>query len=275
MTMNSNSENSSKITKSDLVKSFLRSCTLDASWNYERMQNLAFAYTMIPILRRVCKTKEALAKGLKRHLEFFSTTPHICTLLVGILGVMEEKNAEEEDFDENSINAVKASLMGPMAGIGDSLIWGTLRIIAAGIAISFSQAGSILGPILFFLIINIPAFSIRYISLKQGFKLGSKFFENIETSGVMDKITYGASILGLMVIGGMVASMITIQLPLVVGSGKFAKPLQSYFDELMPGLLQLGVFGIMYYLLGKGKKTTTLLLWIFIISIAGVFLHVL
>ncbi len=265
MTTNSKS----KIGKKEFRQSYTRSCTLDASWNYERMQNLAFAYTMIPILKAVCKTKEEMAKALKRHLEFFSTTPHICTLLVGILGAMEEANQNDEDFDENSINAVKASLMGPMAGIGDSLIWGTLRVIAAGIAISFSLNGSILGPILFFVIINVPCYFLRYFCLQQGLKVGTSFLRDFSKTNIMQRLTESASVLGLMVIGSMVASMITLQIPFTVGAGKFAQPLQTYFDEIMPGMLPLIAFGVMYYLLNKKFKTTTLLLWVFILSVVG------
>jgi fructoselysine and glucoselysine-specific PTS system IID component len=233
------------------------------------MQNLAFAYMMIPIIKAVCKTKEEIASALSRHLEFFSTTPHICTLLLGIMGAMEEANQDDEGFDESSINAVKASLMGPMAGVGDSLIWGTLRVVAAGIAISFSMNGSILGPVLFFLIINIPCFALRYFCLDQGLKVGAAFLLNMSKTDVMRRITQAASILGLMVIGSMVSSMIYFELPLTVGSGDFAQPLQDYLNEIMPGILPLAAFAAMYYLLGKKFKTTTLLAWVFILSVAG------
>ena len=110
----------SMITKKDFNQCFWRSLTLDSSWNYERQQNLAYCYMMAPIIRRVYDKEEDRAAALKRHLEFMSVTPHICTLLVGISGAMEEENAKNPDFDESSINAVKSSLMGPMAGIGDS-----------------------------------------------------------------------------------------------------------------------------------------------------------
>jgi fructoselysine and glucoselysine-specific PTS system IID component len=259
----------SKIGRKEFIQSYTRSCTLDASWNYERMQNLAFAYMMIPIIKAVCKTKEEIAGALKRHLEFFSTTPHICTLLVGILGAMEEANQNDENFDENSINAVKASLMGPMAGIGDSLIWGTLRVVAAGIAISFSMNGSILGPLLFFLIINLPCFALRYFCLDQGLKLGTSFLLNISKTNVMQRVTEAAAILGLMVIGSMVSSMIYFEIPLTVGSGDFAQPLQDYLNEIMPGMLPLLAFAVMYHLLGRKFKTTTLLAWVFLLSVVG------
>lgn len=169
----------SKITKSDLRKVFTRSCTLDSAWNYERQQNLMYCYAMIPILKRLYgDDKEQMAQALQRHLESMSCTPHIVTLLMGITGAMEEENERNESFDPASISAVKTSLMGPMAGIGDSFFWGTLLTIAIGVAVSFSKQGSIIGPIAFLLIINVPGFLARHYCLNVGFKYGVKFFSD-------------------------------------------------------------------------------------------------
>lgn len=273
MTTNSNTE--VKITKKDLRKVYFRSLTMEASWNYERMMHMGYAYSMMPIIRKVYKDKDDVSKALVRHLEFFNTTPHLSTLPLGITTAMEEQNSKDESFDETSINAVKASLMGPLAGIGDTFFWGTLRIIAAGLGISFATKGSILGPILFLLAFNIPHYIIRYFSLMGGYKLGTEFFKKIEQSGMMEKLTYGASILGLMVIGGMVATMIAISVPLSIGSGEYAVPLQDIFDQIMPGLLPLGAFGIMYYLLGKNIKITNILVGIVVVSILGSYFNIL
>ncbi len=257
----------SKITKKDFNQCFWRSLTLDSSWNYERMQNIAYCYMMAPIIRRLYENKEDRAAALKRHLEFMSVTPHISTLLVGISGAMEEENAKNPDFDENSINAVKSSLMGPMAGVGDSFFWGTLLLIAAGVGVSLASQGNIMGPILFFLIINIPHFILRYLCLDKGFKYGTQFFKDISSGGIITKITEAATMLGLMVIGGMTAANVNFNLSINVGSGDWAEPLQNYLDEIMPGLLPAALFGIMYWLLGKKVKTTTILIAVMVICI--------
>ena len=257
----------SKITKKDFNQCFWRSLTLDSSWNYERMQNIAYCYMMAPIIRRLYENKEDRAAALKRHLEFMSVTPHISTLLVGISGAMEEENAKNPDFDENSINAVKSSLMGPMAGVGDSFFWGTLLLIAAGVGVSLASQGTIMGPILFFLIINIPHFILRYLCLDKGFKYGTQFFKDISSGGIITKITEAATMLGLMVIGGMTAANVNFNLAINVGSGDWAEPLQNYLDEIMPGLLPAALFGIMYWLLGKKVKTTTILIAVMVICI--------
>ena len=131
MTMNSSEK---KLTHKDLMGIFWRSFRQDAVWNFERQQNLGSAYTMSRVVGKLYEDdKEKRARALQRHVDFMAITPHLSTLLYGILAAMEEENANNSDFDESSISAVRASLMGPIAGIGDSLLWGTLRIIAAGL----------------------------------------------------------------------------------------------------------------------------------------------
>ncbi|MEI5993653.1 PTS system IID component [Enterococcus sp. 4G2_DIV0659] len=231
------------------------------------MQNLAFAYTMAPIIRKLYKTKEERSAALTRHLEFMSITPHISTLLFGITSAMEEENSKNADFDSASISAVKSSLMGPIAGIGDSFFWGTLKVIATGIAISLSKEGNIFGPLAFLLIINIPHFVLRYICLDKGIKLGAKFFGQLGDSGLIQSITQAASVLGLMVIGAMTASNVNFELTMKVGGGKIAESLQTYVDQIMLGFFPAVFFLVIYWLLGKKVKTTTLLLGVIAFSI--------
>lgn len=278
MTTNSKSNTisaNSKITKRDFWKCFTRSCTLDSAWNYERMQHLMYCYMMIPILKRVYSEKEDMAEALSRHMEFMSCTPHLVSLLVGITGAMEEENAKNPDFDATSISAVKTSLMGPMAGIGDSFFWGTLLTIAVGVSVSFSKTGSILGPISFLLIINVPGFLARYFCLKAGFEYGVKFFSDMSSSGIIEKITKAVSIIGLMAIGAMVATQVSISIPYKIGAAGASETIQSYIDQIMPAFLPLCMFGIMYWLLGKNIKTTTILIFVIILSCLGVWLGVL
>ena len=128
---------------------------MEWSWNYERQSNMSYSFAMIPIINKLYKTTKDKSDALKRHLEFFNTTPHISTLMLGISTAMEEINAKSDGFDTSSINNVKVGLMGPLAGIGDSFFWGTLRVIATGIGTSLALQGNILGPILFLLVFTI------------------------------------------------------------------------------------------------------------------------
>lgn len=272
MTMNSDK----KISQKEFRQVFMRSMTLDSGWNYERQQNMNFCYMMIPVLKRLYPdSKEKMASALKRHLEFMACTPHIVTFLAGIITAMEEESVYESDFDTSSISAIKTSLMGPMAGIGDSLIWGTLLTIAAGIGTSFASNGSVLGPILFLLIINVPCLLLRYYGLKAGYQSGIKFFTSMQESRVIEKITSTASILGLLVIGSMIAKQVSISTSLAIDIQGMKIIVQNYFDEIMPCFLPMCAFGIMYTLLNKKVRPTTILIGLIIFgcitAAAGIF----
>jgi fructoselysine and glucoselysine-specific PTS system IID component len=216
---------------------------------------------------------EKKKKALKRGLEFMAVTPQVSTLVMGINAAMEEENVNNPNFNDDSINAVKTSLMGPLAGIGDSLIPGTLRIIVTGIAIGFCMSGSILGPLLFLLLYNIPGMFIRWFCLKKGYTFGTDFISRAGKTDIMDKVSTGAAIAGLMVIGGMVSpNFIWFELPLTIGSGDFAEPLMNYLNQILPNMVPLGLFLIIYFLLGKKIKTTTILLSIIVVSIVICFI---
>ena len=207
------------------------------------------------------------ATALKRHLEFFNITPHVSTFVGGITLAMEEMNATQEDFDSSSINAVKAALMGPLSGIGDSLLLGTLRVLAIGIGTSLAMQGNILGPILFLLIFNVPAFVLRYICAMKGYELGATYLEKIQSSGLMEKFMLAAAILGVMVIGGMTNELVVVSTPLVIGSGESATKIQDILNGIMPGMLALATTGIYYKLLQKKVNVLWLIIGTAIIGI--------
>lgn len=267
--MKTSNQEDLKITKKDLNKVFWRSFQMEFSWNYERQMNLAYVYAIIPILKKLYKTKDQMADALKRHLEFFNTTPHIVTLILGINAAMEEENVNSPEFDVTAIDSIKTSLMGPLAGIGDSFFWGTLRLIATGVGTSLAMQGNILGPILFLLIFNVPHLLFRYFATGWGYKLGTGFLKKIQENGMMASLTLGASIIGLMVVGGMTASMIDINIPLTIGSGENAVTVQSIFDDIVPKILNLGAFGAVFYLLKKEVKPLTILLGLAAFGILG------
>lgn len=265
-----------KLTKKDLNKVALRSLGMEWDWNYERQMNMAFCHSMLPVIKKLYPAKDDQAAAMQRHLEFFNTTPHLSTLILGITAAMEEQNANDPEFETESINNVKVSLMGPLAGIGDSFIWGTLRIIATGVGVSLASQGNILGPILFLLLFNIPAQGLRFYLMHAGYKLGSGFLAKVQQSGLMEILTYGASVLGLMVIGGMTAENVSISVPLVIGSGETATTLGDICNTIMPGLLPLVFTLLLYFLVSKKNvKTTTLLIALVVVGLAGSFFGVL
>src|SRR5450432_1248646 len=189
------------LSKKTIRSLFFRSLALETNFNFETWQNSGFAYSIIPVLKKLYTTKKELSAALKRHLQFFNTSPYGSTLILGIIAAMEEQKNKSEDFDEESINAVKLGLMGPLAGVFDSLFWGTFKVIAAGVGTSLALKGNVIGPILFILIFNVPHLLLRYNLTFIGYNTGVKFLRNLAKSNLMDKLTTGASILGLMVVG--------------------------------------------------------------------------
>ncbi len=150
--------------------------------------------------------------GFNKKYVLLQYNNHMFYIYYGTCGIDgKEKNSEQKDFDENSINAVKSSLMGPLAGIGDSIFWGVLRVIAAGIAVGLGASGNILAPLVFLVLFNVPSILIKYYGTFFGYKLGSEYIQKMYASGLMNILTKAASIVGLIMVGGMTASMVTFK----------------------------------------------------------------
>lgn len=258
------------ISKKDLWRVFFRSLTLQGSWNFERMQALGFAYSMIPILKKLYRTKEELSAGLKRHLEFFNTAPWMGSFIMGVTSAMEEQNAKDKQFNPDSINAVKAGLMGPLAGIGDTFFWGTFRVIAAAIGASLTAEGSAVGLLFYIMLFNIPHYFVRIGGIMQGYKAGIKILSRASESGLTQKITKGASIVGLMAVGAMTATMVEFTTPLVFEFSDNKIELQGVLDQILPSLLPLLLTLLVFYLLNKKQvKVIYLLVGLILFGVIG------
>ena len=221
---------------------------------------MAYAWSLLPVLRKIYPDKEERTKVLQRHLEFYNTTPYIITLPLGITTAMEEQRAKDIDnFDETSITNVKVAMMGPLAGIGTSL----------------SLTGNPLGPILYWLIYNVPGLIIRYQFTFLGYKLGSDVIVKANESGMMDKFTNAAAVVGLMVAGAMTAGNVFVTIPLSFGAEGMETSIQSIFDGIVPGILPLCVFGITWWMLKKKISPIAIMFILMAVGIAGAFFGVL
>ena len=252
-----------------LRSTFWRTLSLSSSYNYERMQALGYIYAMIPAIRRFHKDAEARRAAYKRHFEIFNTTPTTAGFITGLTSAMEKEAAEDPDFDTSSINAVKVSLMGPFAGIGDSIFWGSLRIISLGVGVSLASQGNILGVILHLLLFNLPAHFIRYYGVFYGYGLGSGFIKKATESGLMGFITKAAGTVGLMTVGAMSCSMVKFNIPMVLNIQGSELAIQGIFDQIFPNILPLCLVFICYRLLNKGAKPIVLMLVLMVIGIIG------
>jgi mannose/fructose/sorbose-specific phosphotransferase system IID component len=258
------------IGKKDLMKVFFRSFMLQGSWNFERMQALGFVYAMIPILKKLYKTKEEMRAALKRYLEFFNTAPWVGSTIMGISTAMEEQNAKDKNFNPDSINAVKAGLMGPLAGIGDTFFWGTFRVIAAAVGASLTSKGNPVGLLFYILLFNIPHYLVRYNGIMMGYRAGMKYLSNAAENNITQKITKGASIVGLMAVGAMTATMVEFKTPLVFDISGAKVELQSVFDKILPSLLPLVLTLFVFYLLNKKQvKVIYLLIGLIVFGVIG------
>lgn len=232
-----------KLTKSDLTSMFIRSNFHQGSWNYERMQALGYCFAMVPVIKRLY-TGDERKQALKRHLEFFNTQPFVTAPILGVTAAMEEQKANGADIDDGAINGLKIGLMGPLAGVGDPIFWGTLRPVAAALGASIALTGSILGPILFFVIFNAVRLAIRYYGVTYGYSKGTTIVADM-AGGKLQKLTEGASILGLFVMGALVNRWTSINVPIVVSTIAKADgttvitTVQTILDSLLPGLLPL------------------------------------
>ncbi|MCI8725067.1 MAG: PTS system mannose/fructose/sorbose family transporter subunit IID [Hungatella sp.] len=266
------SKDGSGLTDREWRAIFLRSLTMEVSWNYERQQNMGYCFSMLPAIRKLYEKKEDQIQAAKRHMEYFNTTPYVSTAVLGISAAMEEENAKNREYDPSSINHVKTALMGPLAGIGDTMLWGTLRVVATGIGVSLALKGSLLGAVLFWLIFNIPAYSIRYLCLKRGYTLKTDFLDNIWRSGVMPKVSSATTVISLMVMGAMVFYMVSVPLAVSWGDGSSLVQLQGVLDEMVPGFLPLAVTLGIYGLLRRKMNLWQILLILTACGIAGTFL---
>lgn len=262
------------LTNADIRNIFFRSLTLEANFNFETCQNTGFAFAIIPVLKKLYTTKASMSAALKRHLTFFNTSPYGATLILGLTAAMEEQNSRDKDFEEESINSVKLGLMGPLAGIFDSLFWGTFKVIAAGVGTSLAIKGNLMGPVLFLLIFNVPHLLLRYNLTFTGYKAGNKFLQNLAKSNTMEKLTTGAAIMGLMVVGAMPATLLSIGTPLKIGTANSAVAVQGILDQILPAMIPLGITFLAYYCLKRNVKTTYILLSLLALGFLGSMIHV-
>ncbi len=260
-----------KVTKRDLDRMAVNQGALgmEFSWNYERQMHIAFTMMMNPILKRIyANDPEGYKDALNRHVEFFNITPQLAPFVGGVVASMEEMKARGE-VDGEAISGIKTALMGPLSGIGDSIFIGCIRIIALGVGLSLALQGNIMGPIVYFLIYNIPAFLVRIMGARFGYTLGFSYLTKMKESGMMDKVLLAAGILGIMVIGAMCKDMVYTGIALSIGSGDTATMLQDVLDGIMPGLIGLGVTWLYYWLLSKKVNPLILIVGTMVVGIVG------
>lgn len=257
-----------KLRKSDLIKQWLLVYSSEGCYNYERLQALGAANAMVPIVKRLYDKNEDRVKALKKYMVFFNTEPSwIGSIIHGITASMEEQAANGAEITGDDINAVRTGLMGPVAGIGDTISQGIVYPILASICCSLALAGNFAGPILFEVIYKVMMLSISYLMYMQGYKRGKSAIIQILQSGTLNRITEAFSIVGLMVVGNMAATRVAVETPIAFDVGTTAINVQSILDSLLPGMIPLALTMIVWQMLNKKIKPTYIIIILFIVGI--------
>lgn len=266
-----------KLSKKTLLKSF-------HNWYYghltcfsqEHMQTFGYLCAMLPLAEELyADDEEKKAEAMNTYTAFFNTEPQLGSVVVGITAGLEEARANgEEGVDDETINGLRAGLMGPVAGIGDSLIVGTVIPILLGIALGMSTGGSPLGAIFYMITWNLFAyFGMRFLYFK-GYQLGGKAVEFlIGTQG--ESIRDSVSILGGIVIGAVAATWVSVttSFTLYNEAGEAYLVLQDKLNEVLPGSLTAAFVLVCWYLMAK-KKMSPVMVMLLLVAVAfvGVFL---
>lgn len=246
-------------------------------FGYERLQGPGMTLQMLPLAHKYYADDEEARKNLyRRHKVFYNSEQWVGAIIPGIVLSLEESKANGEDISDEFIQNIKVGLMGPMAGIGDSITQGTIFPILLSIAIGLTgQGGSLIGPIFAFLTIWLVPTGLSYYFYHLGYKLGANAIDKVMGPG-MAKIQDAMSVLGLIVTGALTASYVNVNLKLAYTSAQTTVSIQSVLDSIFPKLLPVGVVLLGYYLITKKQYTAVKLILILLaIAVCGVILGIL
>lgn len=290
-----------QLSKADRQKVWWRSQFLQGSWNYERMQNLGWAYALIPAIKKLYTSKEDQAAALERHLEFFNTHPYVAAPIIGVTLALEEEKANGTEIEDAAIQGVKIGMMGPLAGIGDPVFWFTVRPILGALGASLAASGNLVGPLLFFFGWNAIRMAFLWYTQEFGYKAGSEITKDM-SGGILKDITKGASILGMFILAVLVQRWVsinfTVNLPgkqlsegayIVFPEGAVkgaelkgilgqalsgmsldqvqAQTLQGQLNSLIPGLMGLALTFLCMWLLKKKVSPIAIIIALFAVGI--------
>ncbi|ASI91639.1 PTS system mannose/fructose/sorbose family transporter subunit IID [Vibrio mediterranei] len=241
-----NKEIGTELTKADINKMAWRSLLLQASFNYERMQASGWLYGLLPALKKIHTNKADLSKAMQGHMGFFNTHPFLVTFVMGIVLAMERSKQ-----NINSIQSTKIAVGAPMGGIGDAMFWLTLLPICGGIGADLALQGSIMGAVFFIVLFNVVHFGLRFGLAHYAYRMGVAAIPVIKAN--TKKVGHAASMVGMTVIGALVATYVRLSTTAEINAGDAVVKLQAdVIDKLMPAFLPLVYTLAMYALVKRG-----------------------
>jgi mannose/fructose/N-acetylgalactosamine-specific phosphotransferase system component IID len=278
-------EKPGKITGRDLFKAWIHwQFNAETGLSYERLQALGFVHALMPILRKLYpKGGEEFKNALKRHLIFFNTQAIWGGgTILGISAGLEEERAnelyemKEEVLDPALIVSTKTGLMGPFAGIGDSIDWATFQYLLLALFLPAAKSGMWIAGVAPWIIFVAATYTYGFYFVKSGYRLGRAAASQILQSGAINKIILGAGVLGLFMMGVLAASYVNVSSSLTwtLSGEKFE--VQKILDNILPGLLPFATVALSYlFFTKKGLKINQLVLYIIVIFFVLGFIGVL
>ena len=268
------------ITKRDLLNQFCRWYFLSAetSNNYERLQSLGLTNSFMPRLKKLyAGRQDDYLEALQRYMVFYNSEGSIGTIIHGIcLSLEEDKANGDENITGEVITGIKTGLMGPMAGVGDTLIQGTIKPLVLGIAASFAMQGSLLGPV-FAILEGVLVMLFGYYMFRLGYRMGKEAVTKLMASGLVNKILTASSMLGLFMMGCLSSSYVKVVTPLEIHTSTLDLAIQAdILDKIIPGMLPLvATFGIYAYCSKKNANYNIAVLSIIVLSLVCSFFGIL
>ncbi|RSM26109.1 PTS N-acetylgalactosamine transporter subunit IID [Aeromonas salmonicida] len=254
-----------ELTRQDINRFAWRSLLLQASFNYERMQASGWLYGLLPALQKIHSNPKDLSRAMKGHMGFFNTHPFLVTFVMGIVLAMERSKQ-----NVNSIQSTKIAVGAPLGGIGDAMFWLTLLPICGGIGADLALQGSIMGAVFFFLLFNVVHFGLRFGLAHYAYRMGVAAIPLIKAN--TRKVGHAASIVGMTVIGALVATYVRLGTTLEITAGDAVVKLQAdVLDKLMPAFLPLLYTLAMYALIRRGWSPLRLIVITVVLGIVGKF----
>ena len=253
-----------------LKNMFWRSHLVFSSASAIKLQANGVTITMTPAIEAIYKDdEEGRIAAYKRTQSFFNTHAVPFNFIMGLTWAMESELEKTGKVTPDAINSLKAALMGPTAGMFDSLFFNTLRVIAAGIAIGLCSQGSFLGVILFMVIYGLPQAILKYYFLKWGYVYGTSLIDSVFESGLMKSFTKAASIIGLTMVGAMTAQMVYVPLSWIIKTGVAEVAVNDVLDSILPGTASLILLFTLVAMIKAGRKPLFLILFVMALGIVG------
>lgn len=246
-----------------------------SSQQAETMLGNSMGQAMAPAIAELYSdNKEERIEAYKRSLTLFNTEQQVGAICPGIVIGMEEARANNSDITPETIQGVKVALIGPTSAIGDSVWVGTIIPILLTICLSITQAaGNLgwLGPVLYMIAYPVGTAILSWNLWKLGYRTGVDGIHRFMASGQLENITKAMTVLGLIVVGGLTASFVSVYLPIVItptGGEAAVLDVDALINAIFPGLLPLGLTLIVYRLYSK-KKWSPLAIMLLIAVIAA------